>query len=115
MPLLKIGNHVINTGHVMMVELHFERAAFDPPDLEQTEMEASASGEQKQYVLADLVRIHFHGAPAPMVFYHDEAVALRKYFSDERNVRHIDKQQEQAGIGFGFATEVAAIEEPGEA
>ena len=115
MPLLKIGNHVVNTGHVMLVELHFERAAFDPPDLEQTEMEASASGEQKQYVLADLVRIHFHGATAPMVFYHDEAVALRKYFSDERNVQHIDKQQEQAGIGFGFATEVAAIEESGEA
>ena len=97
MPLLKVGNRVINTANITSVELHYEQRAFDPPDLEAEERESEP-------IVSDLVRIHFEGSVDSITFYHDEAKALRRYFTDAKNVSDImsdDVRDARKDVGFG--------------
>jgi hypothetical protein len=95
MPFIKVGNRVLNTMHIAMVELHHEEPAFDPPDLE-----PESSGENRQAMTADLVRVHFRTGEV-VTFYHNEAKALREYFTDAKDITDIMTDVSKGNVGFG--------------
>jgi hypothetical protein len=97
MPFIKIGNRVINTMHIAMVELHHEEPAFDPPDLEPEG--SDSSGESRPAMMADLVRVHFRTGDA-VTFYHNEAKALRDYFTDAKDITDIMTSGSKENVGF---------------
>jgi hypothetical protein len=97
MPFIKVGNRVINTMHIAMVELHHKEPAFEPPDLEPETPDST--GGNRPAMMADLVRVHFRTGEA-VTFYHNEAKALRDYFTDTKDITDIMTDVSKENVGF---------------
>jgi hypothetical protein len=98
MAFIKVGNRILNTYHIASVELHYEQAAFNPPDIDLNDPDRNESTQPA--VTADLVRVHFSGGREPVTFYHDDAKALREYFNDPKNIVTIEERGRNSDIGF---------------